>query len=449
MVSKTALSQFTNLPTLPPLIRQMAQTAPEDFRTAVVLCSLPILGTLGSKLRAKYLDGRLHTPSFQVALEAPQASGKSFMSSLAQQLLAPIMKRDKEERQREKEYNDRVAEMKEMRIRLSNEEKLELLDEKPNGIIRIVPATISITKLLQRMEKARGLHLFALAEEIDTVNKTFKRSFSSYGDMLRVAFDNGLYGQDYANNISYSGIVNMYYNTLFSGTPNAVRRFYSDVENGMVSRVCFVTLPDQFGRPMPTWSPLTENSRLEVEKLIECLDRISVVDNLVQPDHVMNLDFLNHAMEQWLKAQQQEAVHTDDRSRDIFCRRAAVVGFRAGMLAWFLYGENDTRTIRENTADFACWVASQMLAQHLMRYQISGNGGYIAYWEKVYDLLGDEFTRDEVQEALVATSTSTSPKMVLYRWRVLNYIETIDEDRTASGRLQSSKFKKLIARPAV
>ena len=422
MARNITLPQFTKLPPLPPLVRQITQSAPEDFRPAVVLCTLPMLGTLGSKLRAQYLDGRFHSPSFQVALEAPQASGKSFMVRLAEQLMAPILKRDKEERQYEPD---------------------------DIGIIRIVPATISITKLLQRMENARGLHLFAMAEEIDTVTKTFKRSFSSYEDMLRVAFDNGYYGQDYASNISYSGIVNMYYNTIFSGTPNAIRRFYSDIENGMVSRVCFATIPDQFGKPMPVWTPLCEDSRLEIENEIKRLDRISEVNGVVQPDHVMDLSFLNQAMEQWLQTQQREAVHTDDRSRDIFCRRAAVVGFRAGMLAWFLYGETDTDLTRKNTISFARWVASQMLAQLLLRYQIPSNGGYITCWETVFNMLADEFTREDVRQALVATGTSTTVKMVLYRWRVLEYIETIEENRNACGQLQSSKFRKLITARAV
>ncbi len=99
-------------------------------------------------------------------------------------------------------------------------------------------------KMLMRMENARGLHLVAVCEEIDTVTKAFKRSFTSYSDALRVSFDNAPYGQDYASESTYSGLVPLYYNTLFSSTPRAMRRFYPDVEDGLVSRVCFITLPE-------------------------------------------------------------------------------------------------------------------------------------------------------------------------------------------------------------
>ena len=431
------------MPPLPPLIRQLAQTAPSDFRSALVMCTLPILGTLGSKLRAKYLDGHVHSPSFQVSLEAPQASGKSFMTQLADQLMAPIINRDKEERRREQEYNEKSAELKLTGVKVTPENKDELLGQRPKGIIRYVPATISITKLLQRLENARGLHLFAFAEEIDTVTKAFKRSFSSYGDLLRVAFDNAHYGQDYASDNSYSGIVNVYYNTLFSGTPKAMKRFYPDVEDGLVSRVCFVTLPDQFGKAMPQWGELNEKDRMEVEKQMERLDQISIKGNAVQPDYLMKLDFLNRAMEQWLKAQQKEAVRTDDRTRDVFCRRAAVVGFRAGMLAWFLYGEKDTPFCRHRTVAFARWVASQMLTQHLLRFQIEGKGGNINSWEEVYTLLGETFSRDDLQNTLNATGTSTPVRQILYRWRLLNFIEATEEGRTSRGNVYPVRFRKL------
>ncbi len=306
-----------------------------------------------------------------------------------------------------------------------------------------MPATISITKLLMRLDNARGLHLFAVAEEIDTVTKAFKRGFSSYGDLLRVAFDNGRYGQDYASDTSFSGIVNVYYNTLFSGTPKAMRRFYNDVEDGLVSRVCFVQLPDQFGKPMPEWEELSEKDKEEVESLMGRLDAISIQENTVQPDHEENLDFLNRALDQWLKAQQQEAVRTNDRTRDIFCRRSAVVGFRAGMLAWFLYGEKDTATYRKHTVNFARWIATQMLNQHLLRFQIENTDSNTNRWEDAYKLLKEEFTRDELQQALDATGTTTMLKQVVYRWKILGCIDPIEAATGPSGHKQAVRFRKV------
>ena len=335
---------------------------------------------------------------------------------------------------------EKLNELKVTSVKVTAKNREELLGQKPKGIIRYVPATISITKLLQRLENARGLHLFALAEEIDTVTKAFKRGFSSYGDLLRVAFDNGLYGQDYASAESFSGMVNAYYNTLFSGTPKAMRRFYPDVEDGLVSRVCFVVLPDQFGKPMPVWGELREKDMEEVNRQLERLDRVSIVGNTVQDDHVMDLSFLNRDLNKWLTEQQQEAVRTNDRTRDVFCRRAAVIGFRAGMLAWFLYGENDKPVYRKRTVLFARWVANQVLTQHLLRFEISGSGSNVNRWEAEYHQMPDEFTRDDLQRVLVANGVTTPLRSVLYNWRLLGCIETLSADGIKK---KDQRFRKL------
>jgi hypothetical protein len=428
---------------LPPLIKQIASTAPSDFMAACIICQLPMLGTLASKLRAKYLDGKMHSPSFQVSLEAPQASGKSFMTRIVETLMEPVLARDMEERQKEQEYAERLGELKVTNVKVTSKNREEMLGQRPKGIIRYVPATISVTKLLQRLDNARGLHLFAFAEEIDTVTKAFKRGFSSYGDLLRVAFDNGLYGQDYASSESFSGLVTAYYNTLFSGTPKAMRRFYPDVEDGLVSRVCFVMIPDQFGKPMPEWGELREKDMEEVRCQLARLDQVSIIGNAVQPDHVMDLSFLNRDLKKWLTEQQKEAVRTNDRTRDVFCRRSAVVGFRAGMLAWFLYGEKDTPLNRRRTIAFSRWIANQMLTQHLLRFEIEGAGSNVNRWEEAYKLLKDEFTRDELAHALKATGSSSPVKQVVFRWRLLGCVKTVEEAQSPSGQRQSARFRKV------
>ena len=433
------------LPPLPPVIREYTACAPEDFKQAVILCQLPILGTLASKLRAEYLDGQMHSPSFQVSLEAPQASGKSFMTRMAETELAQVIEHDNVQREKELEYDKKVRELKLLNIKVNADNKEEILGSRPKSLIRYCSPKMSITKLLMRLNDAQGLHVFAIAPEIDTVTKAFKAGFSNYSDLLRVAFDNGYYGQDYASENSFSGIVNVYYNVLFSGTPKAMRRFYPDVEDGLVSRVCFVTLPDQFGKPMPIWKELNPEQKAIVDVNLVRLNEVSLIGDEVQPDHVLKLHWLNVEMEKWIRAQQVEALQQNDRTRDIFCRRAAVVGFRAGMLAFFLYGEPKrvTPTIRRNVIAFAIWVANSMLNQHLLRFNIQTTHSNTIPWEEVLNTLADEFSRDDVERALAANGVETSVKAVLYKWKLAGLVESTKEGRAKSGKKQSVKFKKI------
>lgn len=437
------ITSTEKMPPLPPIFRQWAEIAPDDFKTAVTLCQLPILGALGSRLRAKYLDGKIHSPSFQVSLEAPQASGKSFMVRLIETELEPMIQSDEAQKEKEKEYADKVAEMKLLNIKVNADNKNEVLGTKPQGIVRFLPATISITKMLMRLYAAKGLHCFAYAEEIDTVQKAYKRGFSSLSELLRVAFDNGRYGQDYASENSFSGDVFVYYNTLFSGTPKAMRRFYPDVEDGLVSRVLFVTLPDQFGKPLPVWGEFTQDQKRIVDIGLERLNEISLIGEDVQPEYMLNLDYLNKELEIWLRAQQIEAVNQNDRTRDIFCRRSAVVGFRAGMLAAFLYGgKKPTPTIRKNVVKFSLWVADNMLNQQLLRFKIEAGNSNVNKWEEVFEKLPTEFARVELERELTAAGYDTSVRDVLYRWRLLGIIEQTEQGRGANGKKTGIKFKK-------
>lgn len=437
------ITSTEKMPSLPPVLRQWVDIAPADFKSAVALCQLPILGALGSRLRARYLDGVMQSPSFLVSLEAPQASGKSFMVRMAETELAQIIDHDEEERAKERAYSEKAAEMKMLNIKVTVENKDEILGTKPKSIVRYVPATMSVTKLLMRMENAQGLHLFALAEEVDTVVKAFKRGFSSYSDLLRVAFDNGMYGQDYASDNSFSGTLRLYYNMLCSGTPKAMRRMYPDVEDGTTSRVLFVTLPDQFGKPMPEWRKFTPQEQQVHDIGLVRLNEVSIQGDAVQPEHEMKLEWLNKEMEKWLKSQKAAAVKDDDRTRDVFCRRAGVVGFRAGMLAWFLWGEKNTPTIRKNTAEFAIWVANNMLNQHLLRFNITATNSNTNKWEEVLTRLPEEFTRTEMERALADAGFDSRPREVLYRWKLLGVIKEVEEGRNAAGKKCNIKFKKV------
>ena len=437
------ITSTAKMPHFPPIFREWYEVAPDDFKEAVALCQLPILGALGSKLRAEYLDGTMHSPTFQVSLEAPQASGKSFLTRLIDYELAQMKEADAHSRELERDYQEKMSKLKMLNVKLKKGESSEI-PEKPRAIVRYVPATMSITKLLMRMNDAQGLHLFAFAPEIDTVLKAFKRGFSSFSDALRVSFDNGEYGQDYASEQSFSGMVRLYYNALFSGTPKAMCRFYPDVEDGLVSRVLFCTLPDQFGKPMPVWGTFTPEQKRAIDVELVRLNEISLQGEEVQPDHVMKLGWLNKALSKWITDQQIEALRQEDRTRDIFCRRAAVVGFRAGMLAWFLWGEKNTPTLRKYTCEFAIWVANCMLNQHLLRFNVQGTHSNVNPWEKAFDSLPDEFTREEVQTALARENINTRPRMVIYKWRLLGVIETIATG-TAGARTRGTqtKFKKI------
>ncbi len=403
---------------LPPVWKQLVGSAPEDFKSAVALCLLPILGTLGSRLRSRYINGKAQSPSFLVTLEAPQASGKSFASELVKVCLWRVREMDEREHEKENAYREQLEIIRAQGTkgtRQEREEVRQLMENAPRPLVRLMPATASTTKVLIRLRNADGTHLFAFAPELDTVTKSFGRGFANLSDLLRCAFDNEEYGQDYASDTSFSGRVAAMYNTLYCGTPRAVGRFYKDWEDGTTSRTLFVTLPDQFGKQLPEWRTLTAKERGAMESGLARLDAATVKEGEVQPVHEMKMDFLNRRLEAWLEEQRQVAVAEGDRTRDTFRRRCAEVGFRAGMLAWYLYGETERSHRAVN--DFAVWVAEMMLGQFLTRVDLGRHASGGVFAQGVLEQLGERFSRLEASDALRAAGYSTEVRAALSLWR--------------------------------
>lgn len=412
------------VPDLPPIFKEWYEVAPDDFKLAVVLTLLPFLGTLGSKLRAQYFNGEVHSPSFICCVEAPQANGKSFARKLDNYIMSELKEHDNEEREKVRAWTEARKAERDARVKLSKQELADMMKEKPDALIRYVAPTASITEMLRKMVAAKGLHLMAFSEEIDTVHKALKRGFSDFSDILRKAFDNAEHGQDYAAENSWSGIVKLYYNAVYCGTPKAVRRFFPDVEDGMISRVIFVTFPDQAYKPMPKWGTFTKGQESILKEHLSRLSMVSVMDGEVQEEHFLKMNFMVSEMNRWCAAQQRLAAETQDLTRDTFCRRSAVIGFRAAMLAFFLWGEKvESSVVRSKVKRFGVWVANCCLRQFLMRFSLETEQPSTFILKKVYDVLPDEFTLTRLTAQMRSAGKKTPARNLLYRWKLAGVVE--------------------------
>ena len=100
------------MPKLPKLLRILCRRLPSSYRPAMVIASLPVLGTLATKIRFEYLDMQEQSLSFFSCITAPAASGKSFIRRPIDLLLTPINEQDKIEREKEQQMADIKGEMK-------------------------------------------------------------------------------------------------------------------------------------------------------------------------------------------------------------------------------------------------------------------------------------------------------------------------------------------------
>ena len=392
---------------LPGILQDLSDHAPEEFKEATLIAAMPMLGTLATGIRAKYRDGKMNSASFIVDIEAPQATGKSFVDNEFELLMDPIIKQDEVEWQKEIAYS----------LAKKNGEDVE----NPCSQIRIIEPNIGVSAFLERALYAKGKHLFTYAPEIETVLKNNKGgAWTEKNDLFRLAYDNKPWGQHRISKDSFSGKVTLYYNMVMCGTPNKCRAFFADAENGLVSRVTPVVLPDMVGAKMPQFKVWTKDEEEKVKRQCLCL---------MDEEGEVELPLINKAIEEWDEQKRQEYLQTLRYSLDVLRRRAALNGFRAGIIAYLLEGRKET----ERAIKFALWYAERCLHYQLQIYgdkidalhnntlSPQASKGNIRY----LDALPKEFTKEDLVSLRLSNNESPVVKTIIYRWVKEAQIEKI------------------------
>ena len=195
------------------------------------------------------------------------------------------------------------------------------------------------------------------------------------------------------------------------GTPNKCRAFFADAESGLVSRVTPVLLPDMVGAKMPKFKAWTKEEEEKVKRQCLCL---------MDEEGEVNLPLINQAIEEWDEGKRQEYLQTLRYSIDVLRRRAALNGFRAGIIAYLLEGRQET----ERAIKFAVWYAERCFHYQLLIYgnkidalrdgaiSAQASKGNIRY----LDALPKEFTKEDLVNLRLANGESAVVKTIIYRW---------------------------------
>lgn len=386
---------------LPPVFQEFTQAFPFAWKPAAILALLPMLGTIMSRIRGVYLDKRVHSPSFQTVVEAKFGRGKGNITDMARMVLEPLVQADEVGNAQLNNYNALVEK--------SN--GTEKLPDKPDVCVRKITGDFTVAGFEETLNTSKGLHMWCGTSEIDEVRKIWQ----AVSHILRKAYDNDLYGRSLQSTKSFRGERPIYFNTLLCGTSRAVRRCYTDPEDGLVSRTLFFKLMrDDEAMPVVKMSASIRN-RLSV--FLKKLHDTYSLDAEGHPvlEQTFKLDFVNKSLQQWLREQYDESVLTGDESRDSFRRRDAVNGFRAALVAVAIYacmGRKIGDKEKEIIKTFARWVASYSLEMHLLKYGSDLNkmaedeDFLVAKNTKVLSLLPDKFTLREAYKCFSGRSES-------------------------------------------
>ncbi|MBP3246793.1 MAG: hypothetical protein J6M36_02800 [Prevotella sp.] len=150
---------------------------------------------------------------------------------------------------------NRYKESRTERTTSTKAQKAEAL-KKPEVGIRVHPARTATGEFIRHMLAAKEiiqgqplqLHMFSFDSELDNVNKNNKGGDWKDREIMELkAFHNEEDGQMYANQESISGMFNVYWNFIYTGTPYALHRKVNqrNFGTGMSSRLAVIPLPDR------------------------------------------------------------------------------------------------------------------------------------------------------------------------------------------------------------
>ena len=383
-----------------------------------VLCSvLPIAAAYADQVEVEYCDGMRQRLGLMSIIRGEQASGKSVCKNAIDVWKRQFEEEDALARKREDEWKERK------KSRKANEKA----PDDPKVLIRMVPVTVSCSTLLKRFKNANGHTLYSFGEELDTLRKTNGAgSWSSKYDIYRLSFDRGEWGQDYNSDQAESGVVKVAYNWTMLGTNGAMHKCFKadNIENGLSSRILVAEMPDSSFAKMPKFEHRSTEDEARIQ---EAVTRLRSYSGFVDTPRLCK------AIETWVEQKRVEAAKDIDRVKDIYRKRAAVIGFRCGVVFHLLSGGS-----RESKA---CLEFALMMAEYTLEQQIAAFGETLESQftdtrsesqrygsnHSVYDQLPPSFTMGDLRALKRGFCGESALRKIISRWYRDKWIEKTDK----------------------
>lgn len=449
--TKKLVSPVYSMPTPPPVIRELISIAPEDFVIPTINALMPILGTLTSYVRAEdKANAKTLSTSFFSILYAPPSSGKSFVERYVNLLLRDLFLRD--------EVNDaRDAVFARSQQKKSANDRGEAV---PQTSVRIMEAKNSEAEFLEKQRANAGHHMFTYCSEIDQWRKGIRAAGGNKDDMVRIAWDNGKYGQNFKSANTFKGKVQLFWNVLIAGTSDQLMTYFKNVTNGLVTRCCFTEIENQqFQERIPQWGKLSQKDMKVIDAFIERCDRKTYQEPLAynpqdcysvsdedfdkevpwhftfKPFEQVSIDWINKTIEKFNKEQCNKARIDSDEARDTFRRRVAERGKRLALLCTQLYAKPMTKADKELCKKWIAWWMEQDIEgimkpfgkKYIEAMQEAQTQSYSG--KTILERVSDEFSSGEVQRTAQILGYNTKATVIISRWIKAGVVEKFARDR--------------------
>lgn len=347
--SEWFLDEFGPMPELPPMLQFVVERSPVGYEVAMTVTLLCAFAALCfSKVRAKYLDGKVHAPNLQVLVEAGWGVGKEKFMTALNALFKRLFDRDKE--------------------KYSSEDE--------GKIIQWAGISATESKFIDILADNGEVHVLMVSSEVLAAVNNMRKQNGLTAEYFRKAFDNG---EVYRANKSKAiqGLFRVFMNCILTGTSGDTEKFFSkELEGGTASRFCLLAIPES-GRYLEAL--IIEDSE-ELERYRDQIDewnRIYCYDHdessgcdIPAEEHLINLDYVNAAIKTWIDDQWLRANGDNNDPRVNARGRMGAIAHHLAMIIHMLFGcpEAEMAQTRRKVVDLTIYLANYCMERFLHKF---------------------------------------------------------------------------------
>jgi hypothetical protein len=236
-----------------PCMKELFMNAHPHKLPAILFSSAALFGTLMTRAYYHfwYEPEVIRRLNYCIFIIGDPGAGKNVIEKFYFKIADPMIQADQVGIDAVNRYKEGRTE----RTTSTKAQKGEAL-KKPVVGIRVHPARTAtgefIRHMLASVENVQGtsmnLHMFSFDSELDNVTKNNKGGDWKDREILELkAFHNEQDGQMYANQESITGMFNVFWNFIYTGTPYALHRKVNqrNFGTGMSTRLAVIPLPDK------------------------------------------------------------------------------------------------------------------------------------------------------------------------------------------------------------
>lgn len=402
---------------LPEPIALLTSRTPEQMVPAVAMAVFAPLGAHLYGTEFIYIDNRPYEATFMTLLMAKLSSGKSAVNLPIEYIIADMKARDEVARAREREWRDTCSTI------ANSKDK----PKRPEGLaVQVLSADMTNAAFVQRLADAKGKFLYTMMDEVELLDalRTNGRA-GSVSQIIRLAFDRGMYGQERVAATAVNEQVRVRWNWNASTTVQRGRKYFQHaIADGTLSRLSLSTIVrDKYDwRNIPKFGtygkPFAEALAPYIDRLNACRGTLHCPEALAWAEQVLD-------------EQISFAESSDDEAYATLSYRAVLMGFLRAMVLYVMSGCKWSSTIAEFaewTVRYDMWCKMHFFGDLLHQDLEAEYTAEQRNPRNMLALLPSEFTRQMAQEMRLGQGRNPNPKNMLGQWIHRGYI-VYDEAR--------------------